>query len=249
MGLMEMMGRGSTPEEAPQEDPWAKEQREVAAAMAAAMKSIAPPAPDPWSQEEINAASMADGSLSYAPGTGYYPPTQAELLFSRPLQEGPPPLDPGIWTDAGPGHTEEGPLPGQLVFEQGMAIPTNWKDYDTGNTKSGGGFFSLGRLAEARGLPGPEGFGGGPSTNNWRLLPPEYRHPNFIMRDGNIINTRSPTNYGPHGEAFSMDWYGGRWRRGGIGGPVAYAPFSTSPNITGWPGQLTQWGQSSTAGT
>jgi hypothetical protein len=129
------------------------------------------------------------------------------------------------------------------------APPANWEDFKNGDTTTGGGFFTIEDLYNSRQEPVPSEFKSGsqmPSTNNYRLF---GGTPNHIMRNGRIINMSSPTMWGPAGEAYSMDWYGGRWRGGGGAGfPAAYAAGSVAPNIVGWPGQLDNWGQSSTAG-
>jgi hypothetical protein len=171
---------------------------------------------------------------------------------------GGPPMNPGVWmgSDSGDGRSGgdgSGPPPGALDFSGGDGIPSNWKDYDTGNTSTGGGFFNFARLFGSQGREVPDAFKSGanlPSTNNYRLLLPQYQHPNYIMRNGQVIDMNSPQVYGPAGEAYSMDWYGGRWRSGaGAGVPAAYAAGPVSPNIVGWPGQLGPYGQSSTAGS
>jgi hypothetical protein len=198
----------------------------------------------PWTQAEANAASMADGSLSYAPGTGYYPPTATELLQEPKFFDfGPPygasdeghgdnPMSPDYYL---PGM-EGGPQPGQLDFSQGSGIPTNWEDFK-GNSSTGGGFYTI---AESRGADLPMRYQSGsmsPSTNNFRLLGPGAR-PGMIVRNGHIINLRDTNGmYGPFG-APSMGWNPPHWNSGaGVGLPVAYSPSPVSWAISGWPGQ------------
>ena len=102
---------------------------------------------------------------------------------ARPYS-GPPPLDPGIWTEA----MGTAPEPGDLRYEGGVAMPVNWQDYNTGNTSTGGGFFTLDQIFARGGMREAFQSGSGtPSTNNWRLIP--GGRPGMIMRNGQIIDT------------------------------------------------------------
>lgn len=90
-----------------------------------------------------------------------------------------------------------------------------------------------------------------PSTNNWRLLPPPYNQPGYIMRNGIIISTSSmKTDRG--------FWAGGN-PQGGVsaehGNVVPYIGFGTgarfgypgwfapgyAPQSVGWPGSISPW--------
>jgi hypothetical protein len=194
---------------------------------------LAAPRPQgPPQNLEIN----TENPLGYAFGPGYAP-SNFDSVDSTPLA-------PTIWNlgqDAPPDEATQ-----YLDYSHGDPFPANWEDYKSTDRSTAGGFFTAGELF---GADLPAQFQSGsemPSTNNWRLLP--TGKPGYIMRNGQIINLNSTQMWGPAGEPYSMDWYGGRWRSGaGAGVPAAYAAGPTAPNIVGWPGQLNPYGQSSTA--
>lgn len=173
------------------------------------------------------------------------PPEPAFIGLGPPYTEsarpysGPPPLDPGIWTEA----AGTAPEPGQLRYEGGVAMPVNWQEYK-GNTSTGGGFFTMDQIFANGGLPDVFQSGSGmPSTNNWRLIP--GGRPGLVMRNGRIIDTNDPEGmYGPHGMGeFGGGYLNPRWRSGsGLGVPAAYASGSIAGTVFGWPGQLDQIG-------
>lgn len=139
---------------------------------------------------------------------------------------------------------------GTSPFGGNQGYPSNWQQFQTGNTGTTGGFFTAADLDRANwnrlqqaagpqqavgaaggpatgpqyslgqgGLKQSEGWGWGafsptaPSTNNWRLLPPQYRNPNYIMRNGMIIDLTAARTGGPAG-----------------GQTAAYVGTSDSPN-------------------
>ena len=96
----------------------------------------------------------------------------------------------------------------------------------------------------------PTRFSGGSnrlSTNDWRLLPPQYRSPNFFQANGQIIDrnlgssTVNPQAYSYLGQT---EMGSGMWQqnRGG-GNETGYPRISWSgwDARTGWPGQLGNW--------
>jgi hypothetical protein len=251
MGIMEMMGRGGAPP--PEEPP---------------PTPAAPVGPD----EMLARLAAAGGSTEMVPailepngkfyvddsGNGLIGAPDANGMAARPVDANGGPWAPQFY-GIGPPYNESpapytgGPPmnPGEAMnFSGGTPMPDNWQDFK-GNTSSGGGFFTFADFFGNQGKQVPDGLlsgAGMASTNNYRLLPPDFRKPNFVMRNGQIIDLNSTTMWGPNGEPYSMDWYGGRWRNGsGAGVPAAYAAGPTAPNIVGWPGQLAPWGQSSTA--
>lgn len=82
-------------------------------------------------------------------------------------------------------------LPEGLSLGFGETGTGNWEDYHTPQDRSsGGGFFTAYDLF---GQEVPWMFQTGassPSTNNYRLLPVGYRTPDYVMRNGFIINRR-----------------------------------------------------------
>jgi hypothetical protein len=164
------------------------------------------------------------------------------------LYTGGAPLAPDIWMGEGADLTVRGggppspggAPPGSLNYSGGNGIPDNWKNFDNNNITTGGGFFTM---DERFGEKLPFSFQAGssmPSTNNWRLLPPNYRRPGFIMRNGQIINTNSPTMYGPLGSgSLGDEGTAPGWRSGAAAGyPSAYSPGGTGYAVWGWPGQV-----------
>jgi hypothetical protein len=125
-------------------------------------------------------------------------------------------------------------------------FPTNWQDYSSNNISTGGGFFAFDELYHGIGQEVPWAFQSGsnmPSTNNYRLLPPEYRKPNYIMRNGQIIDMNAESNYGPFGRGeFGGGYANPSWRSGAaVGMPVAWAQGPAGYGISGWPGQLSPY--------
>lgn len=119
-------------------------------------------------------------------------------------------------------------------------VPSDWEQYK-GNATTGGGFFTLDDVYASQGKDLPTAFQSGsnmPSTNNWRLLPVDYRRPNYIMRNGRIIDLNS-------GEMRGSSVYGGGWSSGAsMGFPSAYPVGNPSGNnmaFVGWPGQVSNW--------
>lgn len=158
-----------------------------------------------------------------------------------------PPLDPPIFTGG-----EGGAAPaGALDFSAGTGAPANWQDFQSKDTTTGGGFWTMDQLFGGRGEPVPDAFQSGAgmaSTNNYHLLPPGFQTPDYIMRNGTIIDMNDPTMYGPLGRP-AMGWNPPTWRSGGPGGyPVAYAAGPTATSMGGWPGQQSPWAILGTAG-
>jgi hypothetical protein len=163
-----------------------------------------------------------ENPVGYAFGPPYTPSPQD-------YPEGRAPLDPGFGAD-----------PGQLQMSD-TGVPLNWKDFATPEDKStGGGFFTAKDVFGDN--PVPWAFGGEnpfslPSTNNYRLLPPGFNTPNFVMRGGQIINLNG-NMYGPQGGA-TPEHTAPRWRSGtNLGWPVAYSSSPIGWGSAGWPGQM-----------
>lgn len=82
-----------------------------------------------------------------------------------------------------------------------------------------------------------------PSTNNWRLMPPQWRHPGFIMRNGIPINTDpSAPEYAPGVPVFGSGGTDAAPTRnilhsGASRGFPSIAAFG-GPASGLWPGQL-----------
>lgn len=95
------------------------------------------------------------------------------------------------------------------------------------------------------------GGGDSPSTNNWRLLPSPYNVPGYILRNGFVIDTNSPsfTAGYPHG-FMGVDLGGSNQNSPVTGvysphlGPMNGAPasFGIGGLHWGWPGALWGWG-------
>ena len=123
-------------------------------------------------------------------GYGFGPFYGASSLDYQDSGRGPA-LDPPQWNM---GMGPERQAPGALNFgeDQGV-LPMNWKDYYTPRDFStGGGFFFADDLFAPGKTPyqfgGDSLHGGGLSTNNYRLLPGDFRTPRYIMRNGLIID-------------------------------------------------------------
>ncbi len=137
--------------------------------------------------------------------------------------DGPPPMEAGAdWN-----------------YSSGVA-PANWHDFNSNNTTTGGGYFNFEELFHGQGRQVPQAFQAGsnlPSTNNYRILPPDFRQPGYIMRNGQIIDMNGPTMHGPWGTSDSMSGDAPSWRSGaGVGYPVAFARSPIDTAISGWPG-------------
>lgn len=134
------------------------------------------------------------------------------------------------------------PMEAQPDWNYDSGYPGDWHDFSSNNTSTGGGFFNMEELFHSQRRAVPQAFTAGsnmPSTNNWRLLPPEFRAPRYIMRNGQIIDTQGGTMYGPYGSGGMGDSpiSNPSWRSGaGAGYPVAYAQSPISWAISGWPG-------------
>jgi hypothetical protein len=173
--------------------------------------------PTPEQQYQQVADTMAAANLTNNAG---YQAQQAEqmglfqAMGGQPLQFG-----------AGPPYAES---------------TSNWHDFNSNNTTTGGGFFNFEELFQRLGKMAPQAFQSGsnmPSTNNYRLLPPDFRKPNYIMRNGQIIDMSGPTMKGPWGTSDSMGEDAPSWRSGaGVGMPVAFARSPIDNAISGWPG-------------
>ncbi len=150
--------------------------------------------------------------------------------------QGPDPLAPPVWTgdEAGGGASP----PGALDFSSGDVAPVNWQDYNPGNTSTGGGFFTEDQLSAAQGQSiVPPSFQSGsnmPSTNNWRLLGGQYRQPNYIMRNGNVINLNHPWLRHPFGQHLQSYVSGASDRNPSAMGPASSREYNWT--ATGWPG-------------
>lgn len=122
------------------------------------------------------------------------------------------------------------------------AFPANWQDFTTPhNTGTGAGFFTMDSFYGGQGLDVPHQFQSGsslPSTNNWRLLPPQYRSSQYVMRNGRIIDLNGSLG-GPAG----WQQTGDRYRSGAGEGYPSAIPIGLMSNVSGvgWPGQLSSW--------
>jgi hypothetical protein len=132
------------------------------------------------------------------------------------------------------------PMEAQPDWNYDSGFPSNWHDFNSNNTTTGGGFFNMEELFHNQRRAPPQPFTAGsnlPSTNNWRLLPPDFRNPRYIMRNGFIIDTQGGTMYGPWGTSDNMGEDSPAWRSGaGVGMPSAYARSPIDNAISGWPG-------------
>jgi hypothetical protein len=131
---------------------------------------------------------------------------------------------------------------GMLDYSGGDGIASNWQDFSGRDSSSGGGFFTIADLYGARGQDIPHSFQSGsnlPSTNNYRMLPPAYRKPNYIMRNGQIIDTNSYLRGPPDGAGGAGIDIGPAWNSGAhFGTPAAWASGPVGWAQAGWPGQI-----------
>jgi hypothetical protein len=170
-------------------------------------------------------------------------PLNADSTFAGQPQGsnfGPP------YTDSPTYHQGASMAPSDMLdYSGGDDIASNWQQFSGKDSSSGGGFFTIADLYGARGQDVPSAFQQGstlPSTNNYRMLPPAYRKPNYIMRNGRIIDTnsylRGPPQYqtinGGAGDSIGPAWNSGA----GVGVPAAWAPGAVGPSYQAWPGQL-----------
>lgn len=126
----------------------------------------------------------------------------------------------------------------------GTGMPSNWQSFETDhNTGTGAGFFTMDGFYGGQGKDVPHQFQSGsslPSTNNWRLLPPEYRKPNYIMRNGFIIDLNSPNLHGPTGpEGAPQSWRSGADMGFPSAQPIGAQAFNAA--AVGWPGSISGW--------
>lgn len=140
-------------------------------------------------------------------------------------------------------YTGPPPMEAQPDWNYDSGYPGNWHDFSSNNTSTGGGFFSIEELFHNQGRAVPDIYRSGsaaPSTNNYRLLPPNWRQPNFIMRNGAIIDMNADSMYGPYGRGEFGGGHGNpAWRSGsGLGVPAAHAFGSIAGTVFGWPGAL-----------
>lgn len=135
--------------------------------------------------------------------------------------------------------------PENRVPNMGMGMdweqPGSWEQFHNPRDRStGGGFFTAQDVFGADKVPNAFQEGAAsPSTNNWRLLPPPYNSPRYIMRNGRIIDLRATDMHGPPvpAEGFGNNYGGPLWNTGagaGLGFPAAYNRGYT--NFAGWPG-------------
>jgi hypothetical protein len=164
-------------------------------------------------QEQRGLLEMLGTTQQYGAGPPYTASPQEYV--------GPPPMEAGADWDYSSGY------------------PSNWHDFNSNNYSTGGGFFNFEELFQKQGKRAPQAFQSGsnlPSTNNYRLLPPEYRDPRYIMRNGQIIDMNSNNMAGPFGPD-SMGVNNPSWGSGAVAGsPVAWSPGPYGPNKIGWPG-------------
>ena len=166
---------------------------------------------------------------SYGIGPQYAPST-AQLQGE--------PLDPGIWK--GQQEAPDVDTSKWLDYSDGGLLPSNWEDFKSDNTTTGGGFFTLQDIFGRQNRPNPYWRDADqPSTNNWRLI---GRGPGYIMRNGVVINMHADADslYGPQGSGAMPGQVA--WRSGlPEGVPVAYAASTNSSNVLGWPGGINGW--------
>ena len=106
-----------------------------------------------------------------------------------------------------------------------------------------GGWFSYGDLARrgllpGRGLEGIQFGSDRPSTDNWRLLPPGYNNPNYMMRNGQIIDkyfAQWPGLYLAYRGTDALPQAGDR------AFPMSSAGIGTGTRGYFWPGQIGPW--------
>lgn len=209
-----------------------EEQEWIARQMATANFQPSPEVnPTPEQQNQQVAANMAAALQSQNAEQGILDTMQTMVYgLGPPYSESPRPY-------AGPE-----PMEAQPDWNYDSGFPGNWHDYSSNNT-TGGGFFNIDELYHAQGRAVPDIFQSGsnlPSTNNYRLLPPDYRQPRYIMRNGQIIDLNSDTIYGPYGHGETGGRYENpRWRSGsGLRVPGAHAFGSIAGTVFGWPGAL-----------
>jgi hypothetical protein len=79
-------------------------------------------------------------------------------------------------------------------------------------------------------------FGYGPSTNNWRLLPPGFRNKNYKMRGGRIIDKYFESRPGAYAHMGEPEHYGSLIS-GGEAAPMGVG-FFQGPAHYFWPGDV-----------
>ena len=116
-----------------------------------------------------------------------------------------------------------------------------WEDYYTPNDRSTGGGFFLAKDALGGEVPFSYQQGASsPSTNNWRLL---GSTPEFIMRNGYIINRFHPQLRYPFANTTENAIFGNTYKSGAtMGFPSAFAYGNNGPAFAGWPG-ADNWAQ------
>lgn len=130
--------------------------------------------------------------------------------------------------------------PGSALQQSDTGWASNWQDYTNQGYDTGGGFWTMDQLYGNRDELVPTRFQTGsslPSTNNYRLLPPDFRSPNFIMRNGQIIDLNSSTLHGPDQVPDSHYNFGTRYSF-----PSGYG-WGRELGMYGWPGSLSGWTQ------
>jgi hypothetical protein len=139
-------------------------------------------------------------------------------------------------------------LPSDWDFRSGEG---SWEQLHTPNDRSaGGGFFTAEDQFSGQVPTSFQQGASSPSTNNYRLLPPEYRTPQFIMRNGYIIDRYATDLHGPEmnrTESHSQQGSGPFWKLGSAvttGYPAGYA-YGFGGTTSGWPGSHS-WTQPNT---
>ncbi len=183
----------------------------------------------------VDSFGRAAPPQSYGIGPPYGGRVATDRLGGGPVGSGEaysgrPPLDPGF-----------GSGPGQLIDDNNGIVP-NWQDFQSRDTSTGGGFWTINDVFGARGQDVPNVFQSGaslPSTNNYRLLGGDYNQPGYIMRNGYIINTNHPWLYAPLGNIMQHYASGAAKGMPSALGPAVSPEYNWS--ATGWPGQEEPW--------
>ena len=126
-------------------------------------------------------------------------------------------------------------IPGQEATSQ---IP--WGYYPANpedNAASGGGAGGPQPRSSNRGNDNPAPGLFGMSTNNWRLLPYQFRDPRWAMRAGHIIDRSTATNPGVYVAQQTQALHLGY---GGHGFPLSFGR-SFGPRQSFFPGQIEPW--------
>ena len=132
-------------------------------------------------QQGLVAGEAPGGGPSASPdpiGYGYGPFYAAS---SQDYPENRTPLAPPVWNLGMGGE----PPPGAMNWEE----PGSWEKFHTPKDQStGGGFYTADDVFTGQIPLNYQQGAASPSTNNYRLLPPPYNTPQYIMRNGYIID-------------------------------------------------------------